>query len=116
MSGVGSTSLISKVNAIHVVVVVIHNRGYEQSLGLTAAKDSAYRGCVRTGASWLAAFAKGCLILHMHRSQKADDIVVLPSDPKHVRVGQGCGMLQDESIQGVPCDLGIALELIWIPG
>ena len=29
VSGVGCTSLISKVNAIHLVVVVVHNCGYE---------------------------------------------------------------------------------------
>lgn len=49
----------------------------------------------------------------IHCSQKAYDIVDLPSNSNDI--GQVSEMLQDEYIQGILCELGVASEMIRKP-
>ena len=76
--GVSCTSLNGKVNAVHVVVIVVRDCRYKQSLALTATEDSAHHGCVPAGATWLAAFAEG------YRCTMVRKCTILLSSPKDI--------------------------------
>ena len=109
MGRIGCTSLICKVDTVHVVVVVIDDSGYEKRLAIAVAEGLPRRGRIRASFVWLAALCQGRLVPLMYGCQKSHDIVVLPSNCKHVPLRRHGS--DNKPIQRAPRAFGVAFEL-----